>query len=186
MEKIERVKRLVSTKGRGTLDFEGLFGLLMDDYLDRHSPEGRQKRKEEREKWAQRAGREGKKSLSGTQAKSQEMDQGLRSAGTGQSGSSRRSHCPPTHTSNSKRSRYIPQSVRDEVYLRDGGRCSFVAPDRRRCEKKRNLEIDHIVPFARGGANTADNLRLLCPRHNMHAAEREFGREHMKRYRKQG
>lgn len=29
-----------------------------------------------------------------------------------------------------------------------------------------NLEIDHILPFSRGGANTAFNLRFLCELHN--------------------
>src|SRR6185436_17181316 len=31
-----------------------------------------------------------------------------------------------------------------------------------------------------GGQSTVENLRLLCRPHNRHAAEREFGRDHMK------
>jgi hypothetical protein len=33
-----------------------------------------------------------------------------------------------------------------------------------------------VVPFARGGPTTADNLELRCRAHNAYDAEREFGR----------
>jgi 5-methylcytosine-specific restriction endonuclease McrA len=38
------------------------------------------------------------------------------------------------------------------------------------------LQIDHVKPAARGGANTIDNLRLLCAYHNRLEAERLMGR----------
>ena len=34
------------------------------------------------------------------------------------------------------------------------------------CGTSESLEWDHIVPLARGGANTKDNLQRLCKRHN--------------------
>ncbi len=34
------------------------------------------------------------------------------------------------------------------------------------------LEIDHIIPEARGGANDEDNLFLACPMCNSHKADR--------------
>jgi len=37
------------------------------------------------------------------------------------------------------------------------------------------LEIDHILPQAKGGASTVDNLRVRCRAHNRLAAEEEFG-----------
>jgi 5-methylcytosine-specific restriction endonuclease McrA len=37
------------------------------------------------------------------------------------------------------------------------------------------LQIDHIQPVARGGANTIDNLRVLCAYHNRLEAERLMG-----------
>jgi 5-methylcytosine-specific restriction endonuclease McrA len=39
------------------------------------------------------------------------------------------------------------------------------------------LQIDHIVPFAKGGKTEASNLRTLCRAHNLLMAELEFGRE---------
>ena len=47
-------------------------------------------------------------------------------------------------------------------------------------EERKDLELDHTVPVARGGASTVANLRMLCSAHNRHAAEGEFGREHMR------
>ena len=65
------------------------------------------------------------------------------------------------------RSRYIPVAVKREVWRRDHGCCSYV--DRhsgRRCGSRYRLEIDHIVPFALGGASELFNLRLRCEAHH--------------------
>ena len=43
--------------------------------------------------------------------------------------------------------RYIPASVRHEVYRRDQGECSYVAPDGTKCTEKQHLQFDHIHPF---------------------------------------
>jgi len=83
-------------------------------------------------------------------------------------------------TDKSKRTRYIPRKVKDYIYNRDGGRCTFVGSSGRRCSSRWDLQIDHIVPFGKGGDNSPENLRLLCGRHNRLMAEREYGREHMK------
>jgi 5-methylcytosine-specific restriction endonuclease McrA len=45
----------------------------------------------------------------------------------------------------------------------------------RRCNATHHLQLDHIVPWARGGASTVSNIRLLCRQHNLHAARRSFG-----------
>lgn len=52
-------------------------------------------------------------------------------------------------------SRYVPASVKKEVYLRDKGRCT-------KCQSTYKIEYDHIKPFALGGGSSAKNLRLLC------------------------
>jgi len=49
----------------------------------------------------------------------------------------------------------IPQEVRDRVWQRDQGRCV-------QCGSRERLEYDHIIPVAKGGANTERNLQLLC------------------------
>ena len=53
----------------------------------------------------------------------------------------------------------IPESVRIQVWRRDGGKCA-------RCGSREKLEYDHIVPISRGGSNTARNIELLCEQCN--------------------
>ncbi|HKW13961.1 MAG TPA: HNH endonuclease [Candidatus Krumholzibacteria bacterium] len=79
--------------------------------------------------------------------------------------------------------RHIPDEVRDAVFVRDGGQCTFTAAGGTRCRSKTDLQIDHVKPFASGGTHDAANLRLLCAAHNRRAAELAFGRkqEHYRR-----
>ncbi|HEX9358764.1 MAG TPA: HNH endonuclease signature motif containing protein [Streptosporangiaceae bacterium] len=49
----------------------------------------------------------------------------------------------------------IPREVRRAVYERDGGQCA-------ECGSKFDLQYDHLLPVALGGATTVDNLQLLC------------------------
>ena len=78
-------------------------------------------------------------------------------------------------------SRYIPRAVVREVHARDGGQCTFVSADGKRCSERGFLEFHHHdVPYAKGGDATADNLRLTCRSHNALLAERDFGREFMR------
>ena len=65
------------------------------------------------------------------------------------------------------RSRYIPVAVRRDVWRRDHGCCSYVDPHSgRRCGSRYRLEIDHVVPFALGGATEPSNLRVRCRAHH--------------------
>jgi hypothetical protein len=75
--------------------------------------------------------------------------------------------------------RHVPNAIRQTVCERDGDRCTFTGPDGRRCGSEWHLELDHIVPLAKGGATTANNLRTLCRRHNQLEAKREFGTQHI-------
>jgi len=57
--------------------------------------------------------------------------------------------------------RLIPASVKLEVWKRDRGKCVI-------CGSINNLHFDHIIPYSRGGSSlTADNIQLLCARHNL-------------------
>jgi hypothetical protein len=51
--------------------------------------------------------------------------------------------------------RKILESVKREIWRRDGGKCS-------ECGSRNNLEFHHIIPFSKGGSNTARNIELLC------------------------
>ncbi|NOT34289.1 MAG: hypothetical protein HOP12_08990 [Candidatus Eisenbacteria bacterium] len=81
--------------------------------------------------------------------------------------------------------RYVPAPVRRTVWLRDGGHCTFVSENGRRCEERARLEFDHIQPVARGGAATATNLRLRCRAHNQYEAEQVYGAAFMRGKREQ-
>ncbi|MGB3653895.1 MAG: HNH endonuclease [Rivularia sp. (in: cyanobacteria)] len=57
-----------------------------------------------------------------------------------------------------KRSRYIPASIRVSVLHRDKYKCVFCG----RNAKQVQLEVDHIIPFSKGGSNNLNNLQTLC------------------------
>jgi hypothetical protein len=55
--------------------------------------------------------------------------------------------------------RPVPRDVRLAVWERDGGRCV-------ECGTDFDLQYDHVIPVALGGATTTENLQLLCGRCN--------------------
>ncbi len=77
--------------------------------------------------------------------------------------------------SNERRPRHVAAAVKNEVFTRDTGRCTYVGADGRRCASTQALQFDHIQPVARGGSGTPGNLRLLCAYHNRLEAERILG-----------
>jgi hypothetical protein len=74
-------------------------------------------------------------------------------------------------------------AVKRAVWERDGGRCTYVSPEGRRCDSRWRLELDHVEPAARGGPSTVEGLRLRCRAHNILHAEESFGRAYMARFR---
>lgn len=87
----------------------------------------------------------------------------------------RKTHSPTTRPS-SQRSRYIPATVRHTIWLRDQGACTYVDPiTGEQCQSRHRLQIDHIRPFAKGGENSLENLRLRCLAHNQwHAIQSDL------------
>ena len=94
----------------------------------------------------------------------------------------RRRHLAATDSPRPRRSaakgRYVPAEIKRAVRKRDGERCTFVSAKGRRCEARKCLQFDHVLPVARGGRTTADNLRLRCRlcryRHKWHYAASGF------------
>src|SRR5262249_26694374 len=72
-------------------------------------------------------------------------------------------------------SRHIPATVKRAVWLRDRGRCAFVAKSGRRCAERRFLEYHHVIAYAMGGEATIENIQIRCAVHNRYEAELEFG-----------
>ncbi len=62
--------------------------------------------------------------------------------------------------------RFIPTSVRLEVWQRDKGKCV-------KCKSEDNLHFDHLLPFSKGGTSLlAENIQLLCARHNLQKSDK--------------
>ena len=63
-------------------------------------------------------------------------------------------------------SRLIPTSVKVEVWARYKGKCVI-------CGSTENLHYDHDLPFSKGGTSlTAENVRILCLKHNLHKSNK--------------
>jgi hypothetical protein len=62
--------------------------------------------------------------------------------------------------------RMIPSAIKQAVYKRDRGQCVL-------CGVKDNLHFDHDLAFKHGGTSLlAENIRLLCARHNLRKGAR--------------
>ena len=57
--------------------------------------------------------------------------------------------------SNSKSRPKISDSVVTYLLARDCGKCVI-------CASEEDLQIDHIIPFSKGGSDEPENLRILC------------------------
>jgi hypothetical protein len=62
--------------------------------------------------------------------------------------------------------RIIPTAVKLEVWKRDSGRCTI-------CGAEEDLHFDHLIAWSKGGSSsTAENVQLLCGRHNLQKHDR--------------
>jgi len=91
----------------------------------------------------------------------------------------------PQKPRESQRPGHIPAPVRRAVWEGSGGRCVVVGENGKRCGARKFLEFDHIIPLARDGKSTVENLRLVCRAHNQQAAEQAFGADFMEKKREE-
>ncbi|HEX5617095.1 MAG TPA: HNH endonuclease signature motif containing protein [Solirubrobacteraceae bacterium] len=66
-----------------------------------------------------------------------------------------RAHAALAGEAAERRREPIPRAVRLAVFERDGGRCV-------ECGSSFDIQYDHVIPLALGGANTVQNLQILC------------------------
>jgi 5-methylcytosine-specific restriction endonuclease McrA len=160
----DEVRDLMS--GAGVMSYGDIALAVFREYRDRHSPLARQKRREAKKgevspdshRWESAGRQVTKKGSASLHSHQWECDD------------------------QTKPTRYIPDEVRDAVWARDGGQCTFVAPDGTQCRCRKGLEVDHIHPFANHGGSEFSNLKLLCGGHNRFAAERAMGKHVMQPY----
>jgi hypothetical protein len=86
---------------------------------------------------------------------------------------------PARHSANP---RHIPAEVKRAVWSRDGRCCQWPLSSGGVCGSTTRLELDHVVPLARGGTSTVSNLRVLCATHNQIAARQVFGEQWMRQF----
>jgi len=82
-----------------------------------------------------------------------------------------------TKKSKGTQGRSIPSKVRKEVLKRSNFVCEFKG-----CDEIKNLEFEHIIPFAKGGLHTIENIKLYCRTHNQRSAIKAFGQLRMDKY----
>lgn len=94
-------------------------------------------------------------------------DIGLKELDPGKKVATSRKHCDNVQASKAQ--------VRREVFQNAGNKCE-------NCGSGYALEVDHIHPKAKGGADVKENFRVLCRSCNQRAAINEFGKEAMNCY----
>ena len=60
----------------------------------------------------------------------------------------------------------LPQQLKHQIALRDRGQCSHIDQKGKRCPEKKFLQVHHLQPVHRRGANSIENLTTLCAGHH--------------------
>ena len=160
MKKFDEVKILLSGKYPNGISMEQLFEECMDMLIEKKSPVKRAERRELR--LARKNEKAAKKPnlLHTPKANVGAVFTPARSQETGKT---------------LKKTRKIPISIRDEVYKRANGMCTYTSEDGKQCKSRWDLEIEHENPVSFGGKNNIENLTLHCRlcriRHNLHYAD---------------
>ena len=88
-----------------------------------------------------------------------------------------------TENKSKLKSRYVSKMTVRKVKERDQHQCQYVDPEtKKQCSAQHHLQIEHKMPFAKGGTSELQNLELLCPAHNRLRAAQQFGFRKMENY----
>ncbi|MFN8391781.1 MAG: HNH endonuclease signature motif containing protein [Bdellovibrionota bacterium] len=152
--KLERAQELLEA-----YDVESVLDRALDEFLSKHCPKERLKRRKAREE--RRLLRQGARIVSAVdtvQAVAGEVVSAM-----------------PAAEADPAARRFPSLKLRDEVLERDGHQCTYEAPDGTRCCATGKLELDHRIPWAYGGRTELGNLRTVCRAHNHMFARKFYG-----------
>ena len=155
MEKFEEARALLSHRC-GTGSFADVLEVVLAEFVERHSPEARLKRRA-----ARRAAAVGQRKV-GVASRRRPARPNHSRRREWQNNNLRQQKagaCGP-RPDQARPARHIPAAVRDAVFVRDGGACTFAARDGTRCGSKQPLQIDHVRPFAAGIRNAGRRARV--------------------------
>ncbi|MBX3019202.1 MAG: HNH endonuclease [Bdellovibrionaceae bacterium] len=148
MAKLKKARTLT----KRDLTLEETLNMSLDEYIQRHDPLEKAKRRFERERSAEER-------LARDEAKKEILNH-KSSNGVGYPAERARPLCPP-----GKR-RPLPAHVKHLVIRRDENRCTHEIRPGLRCDHRKFLEIHHRRPLSEGGRNVMENLELLCSAHH--------------------
>jgi len=143
-ELFRRAQDILSQKTGTSVSLSETQGELLKCFLDRYDPVRKAQRK--------------------TQRKTNKMDP---------SRDRSEKKTPPSTKARTETRTRIKAEVIHAVNLRDQGKCQAQLPDGRMCGQSKWLHYHHIIPKAKGGKDTVENLITLCSAHHRiwHARE---------------
>ncbi len=156
---VRRVQDILSQKMRRAVTLEESLGVLCNDFLKRNDPLEVAKRVVQRQV------------LKPVNVRAEfPMTKAQRGPITATANISTTRPAGDLHNTRAN-SRTIPQSVKHQVRLSSGAKCTAMLPTGKVCGASRWLDFHHRTARAEGGKHTVENLTLLCRSH--HSAHHE-------------
>jgi len=177
MNKIQRLKELTfHTNPEGK--YEDLFSKLVEIALDKLDPERRDNRRKKRSTQSVASGKTEEKLNQPKKPSNtpKPLPWGPQKPQGGEGLKAKQLAPPPSPRpappAPKVKSRYIPKKIKDQIWLRDNGRCQYKDKHNGKvCGSKHGLQMDHVFPYSWGGQNDEKNLRLLCGGHNRYLSQ---------------
>jgi hypothetical protein len=171
-ELLEKAQNLSSSKNKSCQNMTETIVQALREFVEKHDPVKKAERQKERQQKKESAVQtveqqsviedgKGTKSITETDAPKNEPVTGANPEGD------KTESATTGNVETEKTGRQsISAAIIHEVNRRDGGQCTYVSPDGRRCECNRFLHFHHVKPVAHGGENTVENLITLCAAHH--------------------